>query len=60
MKLQEVYDYNGKSDTKMNQKYLFERNLTKVKNVLLIFAFLSICIEIYHVERKSADHKMAK
>ena len=60
MKLQELYDYDGKSASKMNQNYLIGRNLMKVKNLLLIFAFLLICTGVYYVGRKSADHKMTK
>ena len=60
MKLQEVYDYNGKSAFKLDQKKVFGRNLTKLKKLLLTAGFISICAGFYYVGSNNVDHKMTK
>ena len=57
MKLQEMYDCDFKNASKNK---LLGRNMAKVKNLLLVVAFLIICAGFYFVGKKSVDHQMAK
>ena len=60
MILQELYIYDCKSASKMNQSILFGRNIAKVKILLPLVGFLLICTGFSYVGRNNMNHKMAK
>ena len=59
MKLQELYDYDGKSASKLNPRKKFGPYTMKVKKLFFAVGFILICLG-YVVERKNVNHKMTK